>query len=111
MQKQIPVCHELRAHKVSRANSDLHPDFDARAMSEAPVEDRSHVEMQMRILNILSGVAVLLNALHMAHFIQHFYVHAATATPLFWFGMAVAVIVDMLSIIGGVLLLRRNVTS
>jgi hypothetical protein len=49
--------------------------------------------------------------IHTAHFIQHFYVHAATPTPLFWFGMAVAVLVDMLSIIGGVLLLRRNVTS
>jgi hypothetical protein len=65
----------------------------------------------MRILNSLSGFAVLLNAFHLAHFIQHFYVHEGTPTPLFWFGMAVAVLVDMLSIIGGILLLRRNVTS
>jgi hypothetical protein len=65
----------------------------------------------LRILNILSGVAVLLNAFHMAHFIQHFYVHAATPTPLFWVGMGVGVVVEIFSIIGGVLLLRRNVTS
>lgn len=65
----------------------------------------------MRVLNSLSGIAVLLNAFHLAHFIQHFYVHEAAPTPLFWFGMAVAVLMDIFSIIGGVLLLRRNVVS
>jgi hypothetical protein len=69
------------------------------------------VEVQMRILNSLSGIAVLLNAFHLAHFIQHFYVHAATPTPLFLFGIAVALVVDIFSIVGGVLLLRRNVAS
>ncbi|MGI8773360.1 MAG: hypothetical protein ACR2JE_18200 [Acidobacteriaceae bacterium] len=63
----------------------------------------------MRILNIVSGLAVLLNAVHLTHFILHFYFHGAAATSVFWFGMAVAVIVDILSIVGGILLLRRKI--
>lgn len=65
----------------------------------------------MRVLRTVSGVAVLLNAVHMTHFIQHFYVLDTAHTPAFWFGMTAAAIVDLFSILGGILLLRSSRTG
>ncbi len=62
----------------------------------------------MRILAIICGIAILINAFHMAHFIQHYSAHVANATPGFWLMVAFALAVDLLSIVGGVLLLRRS---
>jgi hypothetical protein len=64
----------------------------------------------MRILNILSGVAVLLTTFAYAHLLAHYYSHAGDAahSPPFLVGMAFGVIVGVLSLIGGGLLLRRG---
>lgn len=64
----------------------------------------------MRILNIASGVAVLLNTLHLGHAVRYFYTHAAPQdirSAAFLAGMASAVVVGILSFVGGCLLLRR----
>lgn len=65
----------------------------------------------MRILNILSGVAILLTTLAFGHLLHHFFVHAShedIQSPAFWVGLATAVLVGILSFIGGCLLLRRS---
>ena len=61
----------------------------------------------MRILNILSGAAVLLTTLAFAHLIHHFFSESPHDDPVFWMGFAAAIFVGLLSFIGGCLLLRR----
>jgi hypothetical protein len=62
----------------------------------------------MRVLKILSGIAVLLNALHFAHVIHHFYSLDPVHGPGFWAGIALAAVIDIFSWIGGYFLLRSG---
>jgi hypothetical protein len=62
----------------------------------------------MRALRILAGVAVLLNALHFVHAIQHFAVHDSPHTPASLAGIAAAILIDLLSFAGGFLLLWQR---
>ncbi len=65
----------------------------------------------MRILNIVSGLAVLFATLAFGHLLHHFSTHASPEdfhNPIFLAGMALGVIVWILSLIGGCLLLRRG---
>ena len=65
----------------------------------------------MRTLQIVSGLAVLLTTLHMAHGIHHFIAHASDfqlhGFPL-WGGAALGFVVEVFSLIGACLLLRGN---
>ena len=65
----------------------------------------------MRMLNILSGVAVLLTTLAYAHLLHHYYVNAgsdALHNPVFWVSFAFGVAVGIFSFVGGAMLLRRG---
>jgi uncharacterized membrane protein len=65
----------------------------------------------MRILHVVCGIAVLLNALHLTHAIHHFSSAASTQdvqSPFFWAGIATASLVGILSFLGGILLLKRS---
>jgi hypothetical protein len=64
----------------------------------------------MRVLNTVCGVAVLLNALHMGHAVHYFLTIAAQESMHgveMWAGVIAAVIVGILSFVGGCLLLRQ----
>jgi len=65
----------------------------------------------MRILNILSGLAVLFTTLAYAHLLHHFFHHDASHSPVFLAGMAIGVVVGIFSFIGGCLLLRQGRSS
>ena len=64
----------------------------------------------MRILNILSGLAVLFTTLAFAHLLHHYYINAGEAahSPPFLAGMGIGIVVGVLSFIGGCLLIRRG---
>lgn len=62
----------------------------------------------MNILRKLSGVAVLLLALHFIHAIHFFMSKAAHDDPWFWVEIVAAAAVDVLAFIGGYLLLRSS---
>jgi hypothetical protein len=65
----------------------------------------------MRILNILSGIAVLLTTLAFGHLLHRYFVDSppgAVHVPGFLVPMAAAVVVGILSFIGGCLLLRSE---
>ena len=60
----------------------------------------------MQILRRLSGIAVLLLALHFIHAMHIFLVKAPHGDPWFWVGMVAAIALDVLSFVGGYFLLR-----
>ncbi len=62
----------------------------------------------MRVLRIAAGIAVLLNALHFVHAIHHFWVHDAPHGPATIAAIAGAIVVDLLSFAGGVLLIWQR---
>ena len=62
----------------------------------------------MRLLNILSGIAILITTAAYVHLLNHFYKDAPHDNPVFWAGMGFAVLVGILAFIGGCLLLRRG---
>jgi hypothetical protein len=65
----------------------------------------------MRILNILSGIAVLFTTLAFGHLLHHYLVMAlqgGVPGPAFWVGIATAGVVGILSFIGAVMLLRSG---
>jgi hypothetical protein len=64
----------------------------------------------MRILNILSGPAVLFTTLAFAHLRHHYFSNAGEAaySPPFVAGMGIGVVAGIFSFIGGCLLIRRG---
>ena len=65
----------------------------------------------MRTVNILSGMAVLLTTLAFGHLLHRYFVnapHEAVHDPAFLAGTATGVVVGIFSFIGGCLLLRRG---
>jgi hypothetical protein len=64
----------------------------------------------MRIVSILSGLAVLFTTLAFGHLLHHYFVSAGEAahSPPFLSGMAIGIVVGIFSLIGGCLLLRRG---
>jgi CDP-diglyceride synthetase len=65
----------------------------------------------MRILKTVSGAAGLITTLVFGHVIHHLSAHAGpenTRSPVFWMGIAAAVIVAVFSLVGSYLLLRGN---
>jgi hypothetical protein len=65
----------------------------------------------MRILNITSGIAVLLTTIALAHLLQHHFINASSTDlrdPTFVMLFAAAVGVGILAVVGGFLLLKRS---
>jgi hypothetical protein len=65
----------------------------------------------MRILNIVSGVAVLLTTLAYGHLLHHYFVNTSAESaqnPVFWVSFSFAVGVGIFSFFGGAILLRRG---
>jgi hypothetical protein len=62
----------------------------------------------MRVLKIVSGIAVILTALHFAHAIHHFYAMEPTRGPGLWAALLCAGLVDLLALVGGSLLIRQS---
>jgi hypothetical protein len=65
----------------------------------------------MRLLNILSGLAVLLTTLAFGHLLHRYFRDAPPEVihdPAFLAGMTAGVIVDVFAFIGGCLLVQRG---
>jgi hypothetical protein len=65
----------------------------------------------MRVLNILSGVAVLFTTLAFGHLLHRYFVIAlqdGVPGPAFWVGISTAGVVGIFSFIGAVMLLRSG---
>jgi hypothetical protein len=60
----------------------------------------------MRALRVVSGIAVLLVAIHFIHGIHHVVSHNGAHGAGLWAAVALAVVIDVFAIVGGVLLLR-----
>jgi F0F1-type ATP synthase membrane subunit c/vacuolar-type H+-ATPase subunit K len=63
------------------------------------------------MLNILSGVAVLLTTLAYGHLLHRYFVDSsaeASHNPVFWLSFAFGVAVGIFALVGGVMLLRRG---
>jgi hypothetical protein len=64
----------------------------------------------MKVLNFLSGVAVLFTTLAFGHLLEHHFRHASPEdyrSPVFWVLVVVAVVTGVLSLVGGFTLLKR----
>jgi hypothetical protein len=64
----------------------------------------------MRVLNFVSGVAVLFTTLAFGHLLEHHFSHASAEdyrSPVFWLMVIVAAIVGVFSLVGGFTLLKR----
>ena len=64
----------------------------------------------MRMLNILSGVAVLITTLAYGHLLHRYFMDSsaeASHNPVFWLSFAFGGAVGVFSFIGGAMLLRR----
>jgi uncharacterized protein with PQ loop repeat len=65
----------------------------------------------LRIINVLSGLAVLITTLAFAHLVHHFFKQSPNDdihNPVFWIGFVFAIAVGIFSFVGGGLLLRRG---
>lgn len=64
----------------------------------------------MRIVNILTGLAVLFTTLAFGHLLHQYFLNSGETahSPPFLAGMGIGVIVGIFSFIGGCLLLRRG---
>ena len=60
----------------------------------------------MRALRIVSGIAVLLVAIHFIHGIHHVISHNSAHGAGLWAAVALAAVIDIFAFVGGVLLLR-----
>jgi hypothetical protein len=68
----------------------------------------------MRALHISSGICVLFTTLAYAHILHHHLSHASSddhRSPLFWLAVLLALAAGILSLIGGILLLKRPANS
>jgi hypothetical protein len=75
-------------------------------------QDDSWVEarVMMRVLNLVSGVAVLFTTLAFGHLLEHHFSHASPEnyrSPVFWLLVVAAAIVGVFSLVGGFTLLKR----
>jgi hypothetical protein len=63
----------------------------------------------MRALKIICGIAILITALHFGHGVQHFYYHHGhdgMHGPALFAAMGAAILMALLSFIGGCLLIK-----
>jgi hypothetical protein len=60
----------------------------------------------MRILNLISAIAVLFTSLAFIHLFHHFATHAPHDQPWVWVLLAVMVMAGIFSFVGGFLLLK-----
>jgi hypothetical protein len=61
----------------------------------------------MRVLKLLSGIAVLLNALHLVHAMHHFYSLKPIQGFGLWVGLVFAATICIFSFIGGYFLVKQ----
>lgn len=63
----------------------------------------------MRILSFLSGLAVLFSSLALLHIVHYYADHAFATdqTPALWIKIVGTLVIDVFSLVGGILLLRN----
>jgi hypothetical protein len=67
--------------------------------------------MAMRVLNFVSGIAVLFTTLAFGHLLHHHFIHASAEdyrSPVFWLLIIVAAATGLFSLVGGFTLLKRT---